>query len=68
NELRDIAPFAHDHGCATQLVTLSGIVSSPPQAIHLPQTKWVKALVVAIVEVPRGSPLSYAPKTSPPTV
>ena len=66
--LRQAVPAGdpHGHGCAAQLVVLSGIIVSPP-AICFARIAWPKQFFAAIVDAPRGSPLAYAPKTSPPT-
>ena len=60
------APTPHpEHGCATATV----VPHEPPPFVVLlavSRLSWKTADPLALSEAPRGPPLAYAPKTSPP--
>jgi hypothetical protein len=55
----------HDHGCATASLA----PSEPPPLVALravSRLSWATVDPLAVAEAPRGPPLDFAPKTSPP--
>lgn len=61
------APADHEHGCLEEILMLEGM---QVVTLHLgvpTDLVWPAPPVLAIRQAPRGPPLSYAPKTSPPT-
>jgi hypothetical protein len=59
------AHFGHDHGCATSSV----LPHEPPPLVLLravTRLSWKTVDPLALAEAPRGPPLDFAPKTSPP--
>ena len=67
-EIRSAAPdAAHGHDCMFDLVVFDGMTISDPSELVLPLV-WSSTSLLAIAEAPRGPPLAYAPKTSPPFV
>lgn len=55
----------HDHGCASLLATWHGLPGAPPLTPPL-VVKPHRAVRVWAHAAPRGPPLAWAPKTSPP--
>ncbi len=64
-EISAIGHAEHDHGCQDELIDRTGVTSAPWVAAHALGHKRAP-LPMTGADSPRGPPLAYAPKTSPP--
>ncbi len=66
SEIRSASPDLHEHACDFELVTFASTV--PALAAWTgPAVPALDSHPLARAQAPRGPPLAYAPKTSPPS-
>lgn len=56
----------HDHGCSFDVGSLDGTEVTPAEMTSLRLLVWPETAPLPACQPPRGPPLGYAPKTSPP--
>lgn len=66
-ELRAVDHHDHDHGCDELLVDRLALPTAHAKPAHFLVLSWRSAPMTG-AEAPRGPPLAYAPKTSPPSL
>jgi len=57
----------HEHGCSFDLLLVDDVVISPSVEATPPEAPPLTTTAMTSPGAPRGPPLAYAPKTSPPS-